>query len=114
VFGFPDQPGLHEAMNSLTATLDQANRTDPERGDVVLDLANTLWAQSGFDIGQPFLDTLATAYGAGVPTTDFENDPEGGRRAVNESVAEATRDRIPDLMPEGSVTEDTWAHGAFR
>lgn len=109
VFGFPAQPGVHEAMNSLTATLAEANRTDPEQGDVVLDTANTLWAQSGFDIEQPFLDTLASEYGAGVPTTDFEGDPEGGREAINESVAEATRDRIPDLMPEGSVTEDTRA-----
>ncbi len=109
VFGFPDQPGVHEAMNSLTATLDQANRTDPEQGDVVLDAANTLWAQSGFDIEPPFLDTLAAEYGAGVPTSDFENDAEGSRRAINDSVAEATRDRIPDLMPEGSVNRETRA-----
>jgi serpin B len=109
VFGFPDRAGLHEAMNSLTATLDAANRSDAERGDVVLELANALWAQSGFEIGRPFLDTLATQYGAGVPTADFESDPDGGRRAINASVAETTRDRIPDLMPDGSVTEDTRA-----
>lgn len=109
VFGFPDEPGLHEAMNSLTATLDAANRTDPDRGEVVLDVANTLWAQRGFDIQQPFLDTLATQYGAGVPVTDFEHDPEGSRGAINDAVGEATRDRIPDLMPPGSVTEDTRA-----
>jgi len=107
VFGLPDEPGVHEAMNSLTAALEAANRTDPERGDVVVDTVNTLWVQSGFDIEQPFLDTLATHYGAGVPTADFEGDPEGGRQAINDSVGEATRDRIPDLMPEGSVTEDT-------
>jgi serpin B len=109
VFGFPAEPGLHEAMNSLTATLDAANHTDPDRGEVVLDLANTLWAQRGFDIEQPFLDTLASQYGAGVPTTDFEHDPEGSRAAINEAVAEATRDRIPDLMQEGTVTADTRA-----
>lgn len=109
VFGLPDEPGVHEAMNALTAALDEAERSDPERGDVVLETANTLWAQSGFEIEQAFLDTLATEYGAGVPTTDFENDPDGGRRAINDSVAEATRDRITDLMPEGTVTEDTRA-----
>jgi serpin B len=109
VFGLPDEPGVHEAMNALTAALDEVDRTDPDRGDVVLDTANTLWAQSGFEIEQEFLDTLATEYGAGVPTTDFENDPDGGRRAINDSVAEATRDRIAELMPEGTVTEDTRA-----
>jgi serpin B len=109
VFGFPAAPGLHEAMNSLTAGLAGANSTDPELGDVVLDQANSLWAQSGFDIDPDFLDVLATQYGAGLPTTDFEGDPEGSRAAINDAVAEATRDRIPDLMPEGSVTADTRA-----
>ena len=109
VFGFPDQAALHESMNSLTATLAEANQTGDERGDVVLETVNDLWAQSGFDIEPDYLDTLATHYGAGVPTTDFEADPEAGRAAINESVAEATRDRITDLMPEGSVTEDTRA-----
>lgn len=109
VFGLPGEPGVHEAMNSLAATLDQANRSDPELGEVVLETANTLWAQSGFDIEAAFLETLATQYGAGVPTTDFENDPEGGRQAINDAVAEATRDRITELMPEGTVTEDTRA-----
>lgn len=109
VFGFPDQAALHESMNSLTAALDDANQTGDERGDVVLETVNNLWAQSGFDIEPAFLDTLAEQYGAGVPTTDFEADPEAGRAAINDSVAEATRDRIPDLMPEGSVTTDTRA-----
>jgi serpin B len=109
VFGFPGAPGLHEAMNSLTATLASANQTDPDRGDVVLDIANGLWAQSGYEIGQEFLDTLAAQYGAGLSTADFESDPDGGRRAINASVAESTRDRIAELMPEGSVTEDTRA-----
>lgn len=108
VFGFPDQPGLHEAMNALTAGLDQANRSDDD-GEVVVETANALWAQIGFDIDPSYLETLAAQYGAGVPTTDFEDDPDGSRRAINESVAEATRDRIPDLMPEGTVTEDTRA-----
>jgi len=109
VFGFPDQAALHESMNSLTTTLDEANQAGDERGDVVLETVNDLWAQSGFEIEPAFLDTLAEQYGAGVPTTDFEADPEAGRAAINDSVAEATRDRIPDLMPEGSVTEDTRA-----
>lgn len=109
VFGFPEQTALHESMNSLTAALAEANQTGDERGDVVLETVNDLWAQSGFDVEPDFLDTLATQYGAGMPTTDFEADPEAGRAAINHSVAEATRDRIPDLMPEGSVTEDTRA-----
>lgn len=109
VFGFPDQDVLHDAMNSLTTTLADAGRGGAEQGDVTLEVTSALWAQQGFRIEQAFLDTLASSYGAGVPTTDFEGDPDGARRAINEAVAEATRDRIPELMTEGSVTRDTRA-----
>lgn len=108
VFGFPEQDRLHEAMNALTAALDEADGGDPE-AEVVLDRADALWVQAGFDVEPDYLDTLAEHYGAGVPTTDFEHDPDGARRAINAAVAEATRDRIEELMPEGTVTEDTRA-----
>lgn len=109
VFGLPDEPGVHQAMNSLTTGLADANHTDPDRGEVVVEAANTLWAQDGFAIEQPFLDTLATEYGAGVPTIDLAGDPEGSRQAINDAVADTTRDRIPDLLPEGSITSETRA-----
>jgi serine protease inhibitor len=98
VFGFPDQPGLHPAMNGLTAVLD---------GQADLSLANSLWTQAGFAIEAAFLDTLAVHYGAGVRTTDFVRDPGGSRQAINAWVASATRDRIPDLLDEGAIGERT-------
>lgn len=109
VFGLPEEPGVHQAMNSLTTALAEANDTDPERGDVVLEAVNTLWAQDGFAIEEPFLETLATEYGAGVPTVDFADDPEGSRQAINDAVADTTRDRIPDLLAEGSIKPETRA-----
>jgi serpin B len=106
VFGFPDQPGVHEAMNALSRQLDGANG-DTEQGEVILELANALWAQQGTEIGQPFLDTLAANYGAGVQPTDFAGDPEGSRSAINGWVSDRTRERIPDLVPEGMITAET-------
>jgi serine protease inhibitor len=111
VFGFPDQPGLHAAMNALTAALADANRSggEDESEEVVLALANAIWAQSGFDIDTGFLDTLARQYGTGIQTTDFVDDPAGSREAINGWVAQATRDRIPDLLGEDAIGEDTRA-----
>jgi serpin B len=106
VFGFPHQPYVHQAMNSLLAGFQEANQTTPS-GAVVLDLANTLWAQDGLAIGDPFLDTLARHYGAGVHVTDFAHDPAGSRQAINASVAQTTRNRIPNLVPERMVTPQT-------
>jgi serpin B len=101
-FGFPDEPAVHEAMNSLTATLAAANHEGSDEGSegVTLELANSLWGQEGSEFGAEFLDTLATQYGAGVRPVDFAGDPDGARDAINGWVAEATRDRIPDLLDE--------------
>jgi len=102
VFGFPDQPAVHEAMNALTATLETANHEGNDQGSdgVTLELANSLWGQEGSEFGPEFLDTLATQYGAGVRPVDFAGDPTGARDAINAWVAEATHDRIPDLLDD--------------
>jgi serpin B len=97
-FGFPDQPGIDEAMNALLRAL-----ADAEGDDLTLAIANSGWAQAGREIGKPYLDTLATHYGAGLHTLDLQGDSEGSRSAINDWVAEQTRDRIPELLPEGFV-----------
>ncbi|HEY8548092.1 MAG TPA: serpin family protein [Acidimicrobiales bacterium] len=100
LFGFPDQPAVHEAMNALTAALEAANHPGADQGSegVTLELANSLWGQEGSEFGAEFLDTLATHYGAGVRPVDFAGDPDGARRTINAWVADATRDRVPELL----------------
>lgn len=93
---------LHPAMNALDAELAARNRTD-----VQLSLANAAWLQSTLSIEQPFLDTLAEQYGAGVQTVDFPADPEGARRTINGWVSERTNERIPDLLPPDTLDEAT-------
>lgn len=104
MFGLPDQPDVHEAVNVLTAALTEASSGSD---DVTLDVANAIWAQDGLPIGNPFLDTLAAHYGAGVETVDYARDAEAARQAINAWVAGVTRDRIPELLPRGSVDGDT-------
>ena len=102
VFGFPDQPAVHEAMNALTTKFDAANHPCNEQGSegVTLEPANAVWGQQGLELGQEFLDTLATQYGAGVDTVDFAGDPEGAKAAINGWVSDVTRERIPELLSE--------------
>lgn len=109
VFGFPAQPGVHEAMNALTAKLDAANHAGNAEGSegVTLELANAIWGQSGLELGQEFLDILATQYGTGVDTVDFAADPEAARQAINAWVSEVTRERIPELLQPGMVDPQT-------
>lgn len=109
VFGFPAQPGVHEAMNALTTKFDAANHEGTAEGSegVTVELANAIWGQSGLEFGQEFLDILATQYGAGVDTVDFAADPEAARQAINTWVSGVTRERIPELLQPGMVDPQT-------
>lgn len=98
----PDPPGLHEAANALSAQLDAVS------GDgVTLEVANAIWGQTGLSLGAPFLATLAANYGAGVATVDFAADAEASRQEINGWVSGITRERIPELLPRGTVDADT-------
>jgi serpin B len=101
-------------LDAAVNALDQALAERPGRypvGDQHVDLelatANQIWAQEGFDLEQAFLDRLATYYGAGVRTVDFETATEAARETINAWVAEQTRERIPDLIPDGVLNELT-------
>ena len=59
-----------------------------------LNIANSIWGQTGYPFVPDFLDVLALNYGAGMKTTDFEKAPAGSRKAINDWVAENTEDKI--------------------
>ncbi|MFI5298832.1 MAG: serpin family protein [Polyangiales bacterium] len=69
-----------------------------------LALADALFLDKQFNVAAPFLDTLATNYGAGTNRLDFENAPDASRLAINDWTAAQTNDRIQNLLPNGSIT----------
>ena len=102
----PDQ--LHAAFNKLD--LDLASRAANAKGDTIpfrLTTANAIFGQEGKTFMQPFLDTLARNYGAGLRVLDFNADPEGSRTTINQWVEDKTNDKIKDLLPMGSITDAT-------
>jgi len=97
-FGFPAGEALPVSMNALTAGLVADPLANPGESETpVFELANTGWAQQGVQVGAPFLDVLATHYGAGVETVEFTAQ-EATRARINAWIAERTRDRIPELL----------------
>ena len=110
VLGFPPQDAAHDAFNALAADL--AARSEAQReslGDAAfrLNIVNSVWGQEGHPFLQPFLDTLAESYGAGVRPTNFMESPEDAREAINDWVEEHTEDRIKDLIPPGIINKLT-------
>ncbi|HPB51841.1 MAG TPA: serpin family protein [Myxococcota bacterium] len=110
--GFGEQPeSTFEAFNALDLELDRRGSEQlqaDEKGDPFeLSVVNQAWGRIGFEFLQPYLDVLAVNFGAGLRLMDFTNDPDGSRVVINDWVAEQTRDRIPDLLPEGSISPAT-------
>jgi serpin B len=104
---------LHAAFNSLGQTIATRSREIPPANDgdepatVELSVVNQLWAQQGFTFLTEYLETLAAQYGAGLRTVDFIADAEAARQTINDWVAQVTKDRIKDLLPEGSLGDLT-------
>jgi serpin B len=102
---------FHAGMNQLLLDLGSRNVAPytTERGTKSLTLlpANAAWVQSGYQLSGGYLDTLGTNYGAGIKLLDFIRDPAGSTAAINQWVDQETRDKIPELIPAGSISTDT-------
>ncbi|MFD7449847.1 serpin family protein [Kitasatospora sp. NPDC059827] len=83
------------------------DRPVPATDGLTLRRSDQVWAQQGFAVKPDYLATLATAFDAGVRTTDFGKDPNGSREAVNSAVEKATEGQIKDLFAPNTINADT-------
>jgi serpin B len=102
------QEDLHPAFNALSQILE--SRAQPvgedQEGGLELSIANSLWGQAGYSFQTEFLDRLAENYAAGMREVDFAQS-EQARKLINDWVAEETRDKIKNLIPQGVLDELT-------
>jgi len=97
-----------EEMSKKTATIaEQSKKGGGPSEPITLAIANRLFAQSGYDFRDPFRELVKKFYGATFETLEFKKDPDGSRQHVNKWVADQTRDRIRDLIPQGGIKELT-------
>lgn len=103
------QDRLHPAFNALDLALNSRgkNGTEGNGTSFRLNIVNATWGQKGYSFLSDFLDVLALNYGAGMRVLDFSSNPDAARITINDWVAKQTEDRIKDLLPDGSVTQDT-------
>jgi serpin B len=101
------QDRLNAAERALGALAGDRKNASGETTRVIVDSACAVWAQQGVRWTPAYLDLLATTYGAGVRLSDFVGDPGGAKDAINDFVAERTRDKITDLMTPDAVTSAT-------
>jgi len=94
------------AFNTLDQALASrgANATGTKGEPFRLAAANALWGQQGQAFLDPYLDVLASSYGAGVNLVDFNKSPESARVTINDWVSDKTAAKIPELLPQGSIS----------
>ena len=94
-------------LNALDAALAARSGTFKDRfskdADVLLRIANQSFAQAGFPWEDAYLDALAARFGAGLRLVDFRQHAEETRLDINAWVSDQTEERIPELLPQGSV-----------
>jgi serpin B len=66
-----------------------------------------VWGEQTYAWQPSFLDLLAKSYGTGVYQTDFIHGSEAARQQINDWVANATADKIQNLLPAGSLDGST-------
>ncbi|MDQ3553428.1 MAG: hypothetical protein M3395_03335, partial [Chloroflexota bacterium] len=117
-------PQVHEGLNALEQAIVSADgppplpepeaerdpRADPQ--PPVVAVANGLFVQDGVEVKQPFLETLAGQYGAGVQVVDFQDGT--AKDAIDAWVREQTAERIQKLFDQISPeTEVVLANAVY-
>lgn len=97
---------LHLAENGhekLGAMLRAASGKTRAANGYELAIASRIWPQRGYALEAPFLAVLTDHYAAPPVELDYKAAPEEARSKVNAWVDDATRGKIKDLLPAGSV-----------
>jgi serpin B len=96
-------------LRAFGQLLTRAARLDPDRGEPILAVSNTLWAANEITIRDEFAGELAEWVAGSVRPAPFQDAPEQARELINSDVAETTRGLIAELVPYGAIAEDTVA-----
>ncbi len=98
-----DESEWHAAYGAYLASLNRGAGL----GGYEFSTANRLWGQEDYSFLDSFLGVTRDHYEAEMGRLDFARDPEGSRLTINEWVSEQTREKIDELLQQGSVTDLT-------
>jgi serpin B len=102
---------LNAAFDAVDLALATRKNALDAKGNKVtgfeLNVADSLWADKGLSMQQPFVDALGQSYGAAVRLVDFQASPDPSRLAINGWVSDQTNAKISDLIGAGDVDTTT-------
>jgi serpin B len=94
------QEELHSGFLELSQALES-------REGLELSVANSLWGQKNYTFLPEFLKQVEEGYSSPLELVDFVSNPEIPRQQINDWVAQKTKDRIKDLIPQDELTKET-------
>src|SRR5262245_8459975 len=77
---------------------------DAKKRGFTLTTANALWAQKGYPWRSEYKKLVSAAYSAGLFDVDFVSAAEESRGTINLWVEKETREKIKNLLPQGTIT----------
>lgn len=98
---------LSNLVKNSTKMVEQSKQHGGSRTPLEITTANRLFGQGDVSFEKPFLDLLNKTYAAPLETMDFKAAPDPSRIKINDWIAEQTKDRIKDLIPQGAISSDT-------
>ena len=106
VLHLPPGDAIHTDLGNFISRLNGRDPQDKTRA-YELSVANALWGQTGAHFLPAFTGLLKQDYGAGMREVDYKHDAEGARNTINTWAAEATHDKIQNLIPPGVLNQST-------
>ena len=96
-----------EFADSALGRIHRRLRAAGSGAEFELTVANSLWSQEGAPIRSDYLDRIARDYGGPLRLVDFDRAAEAARTAINDWVAEETRQKIRELISPGALSAET-------
>lgn len=86
----------HLAQNEINGYYKELNSSLTSQSNVVLDLANSIWYNRGFELKPGFVSTNEAFFGATLASVNFET-PESAD-TINQWADNSTRGKIPEIV----------------
>jgi len=98
-------PGDKQKIRSDFASIyTELNKADKS---YKLNAANALWAQKDYPFVSDYFAIVEQYYGGKATNLDFKTDTENSRVTINNWVENKTNNRIKNLIPQGTISQDT-------
>ena len=80
-----------------------------KKGNYDLDIANSIWYEKSWShrFRKTFFDTLNKYYEPSLYEANFKGNYERERKRINNWIEEKTKDKIKELLPEKSLSDET-------